>query len=83
MYVFPSIRPRHKDCSTLLGKIQEKRYQNNQNIQWIYAEARDDGININILTRNGAKTRDDIVRQDLAQHQWVKKNAEQQKQFDA
>jgi hypothetical protein len=31
----------------------------------------------------GAKTGNDTVRQELAQHQWVKKNAEPNKQFDA
>jgi hypothetical protein len=30
----------------------------------------------------GSKTRDDIVRQDPTQHQWMKKNVEPQKQFD-
>jgi hypothetical protein len=72
-----------EDCPTLLGKIQEKRNQNNQNVQWISAEARDDGRNINIVTQGGAKTGTDAVRQDPTQHQWVKKNTEPQKQFDA
>jgi hypothetical protein len=31
----------------------------------------------------GAKTGDDAIRQDRAQHQWVKKNDEPHKQFDA
>jgi hypothetical protein len=31
-----------EECLTLLIKIQEKRNQNNQNVQWISAEARDD-----------------------------------------
>jgi hypothetical protein len=66
-----------------LGKIQEKRNQNNQNVQWIFAEARDDGGNINIVTRRGAKTGDDVVRQDPTQHQWVKNNVEPHKKFDA
>jgi hypothetical protein len=61
---------------TLLGKIQEKRNQKNKDVQWIDAEARDDGRNINTVTHGGAKTRDDIVRKDPTQHQWVKKNAE-------
>jgi hypothetical protein len=72
-----------KDYPTLLGKIQEKRNQNNQNVQWIYAKARDDGRNINIVTLGGAKTGADAVQQNPAQHQWVKKNTEPQKQFDA
>jgi hypothetical protein len=68
-----------KDCPTLLGKIQEKRNQNNQNVQWISVEARDDGRNIKIAMRGGYKTIDDVVRPDLAQYQWVKKNAEPEK----
>jgi hypothetical protein len=52
-----------EDCPTLLGKIQEKRNQNNQNVQWISVEARDDGRNINIVTRGGAKTGTDAVSQ--------------------
>jgi hypothetical protein len=64
------------------GENSRKRNQNNQNVQWISAEARDDGRNINIVTRGGAKTGDDVVRQDPTQHQWVKKNIESQKQFD-
>jgi hypothetical protein len=39
-----------KDYTKLLGKIQEKRNQNNQNVQWISSELRDDGRNINIVT---------------------------------
>jgi hypothetical protein len=66
-----------------LGKIQEKRNQNNQNVQWISVEARDDKRNINIVTQGGAKTRNDAIRQDPSQHQWVKKNVEPKKQFDA
>jgi len=38
-----------EECPTLLGKIQEKRNQNNQNVQWISAEAKDDGRNINMF----------------------------------
>jgi hypothetical protein len=72
-----------EDCPTLLRKIQEKINKNNQNVQWIYEEVRDDGRNINIVTHGGAKTGDDTVRQDPTQHQWVKKNDEPQKQFDA
>jgi hypothetical protein len=72
-----------EECPTLLGKIQEKRNQNNQNVQWISAEARDEGRNINIVTCGGAKTGNDAVRQEPVQHQWVKKNVEPRKQFDA
>jgi len=36
----------------------------------------DDGRNINIVMHVGAKIGNDIVRQDPAQHQWVKKNVE-------
>jgi hypothetical protein len=46
-----------EDCLTLLTKIQEKRNQNNKNVQWIVVENREeDGKNINIVTRGGAKT---------------------------
>jgi hypothetical protein len=72
-----------KEFPTLLGKIQEKRNQNNQNVQWISVEARDEGRNINIVTWGGAKIGNDVVRQDPTQHQWVKKNVELKKQFDA
>jgi hypothetical protein len=51
-----------EEFPTLLGKIQEKRNQNNQNVQWIYAKARDDGRNINIVMRVGAKTGPDAER---------------------
>jgi hypothetical protein len=71
-----------EDYPTLLGKIQEKRNQNNQNVQWISTESRDDGRNINIVTRGGAKTRTNAAKQDPTQHQWVKKNIDPQKQFD-
>jgi hypothetical protein len=65
-----------EECPTLLGKIQEKWNQNNQNVQWISTEAREDGRNINIVMHGGAKTGDDAVKQDPVQHQWVKKNIE-------
>ena len=63
-----------EDCLTLLGKIQEKRNQNNQNVQWISVEDKDDGRNIIIVTLKGAKIGIDAVSRDLDQHQWVKKN---------
>jgi hypothetical protein len=66
-----------------LGKIQEKRNHKNHNVQWISIEAMDDGININIVTCGGSKTELDAVIQDPRQHQWVKKNIETQKKFDA
>jgi hypothetical protein len=72
-----------EECPTLLVKIQEKRNQNNQNVQWISAEARDEGRNINIVTRRGAKTGDDAAKQEPVQHQWIKKNTEPPKRFDA
>jgi hypothetical protein len=72
-----------KDYPTLLGKIQEKKNQNNQNVQWIYTEAGDDGKNINIVARGGSKTGFEVAKQDLSQHQWFKKNIEPQKKFDA
>jgi hypothetical protein len=40
-----------EDCSTLLKKIQKKRNQHNQYVQWIAIETReDDGKKINIVT---------------------------------
>jgi hypothetical protein len=72
-----------KECPMLLGKIQEKRNQNNQNVQWISVEARDEVRNVNIVMRGGAKTGSDEVRQEPVQHQWVKKNVEPKRQFDA
>jgi hypothetical protein len=53
-----------EESSTLLVKIQEKRNHNDQNVQWISAEARDEGQNINIVTRGGAKIGTDAVRQE-------------------
>jgi hypothetical protein len=50
MYVLSQQNHDTEYCLTLLGKIQDKRNQNNQNVQWISAEARDDGRNINIVT---------------------------------
>ena len=44
---------------------------------------RDEGININIVTWGGAKIGNDAVIQEPAQHQWVKKNVEPRKKFDA
>jgi hypothetical protein len=55
-----------KECLTLLVKIQKKRNQNNQNVQWISVEARDDRWNINIVTRGGTKTGNDVVQQEPA-----------------
>jgi hypothetical protein len=41
-----------------------------------------EGRNINIVTQRGAKTGDDVVQQEPAQNQWVKKNVEPRKEFD-
>jgi hypothetical protein len=71
-----------EDCLTLLGKIQEKGNQNNQNVQWISVEARDDGQIINIVTQGGTKTGNDAVRREPAQNQWIKKNTDPKKQFN-
>jgi hypothetical protein len=68
-----------EECPTLLVKIQEKRNQNNLNVQWISAKARDEVHNINIVTRGGDKIGNDAIRQEPVQHQWVKKNAEPRK----
>jgi hypothetical protein len=72
-----------EECLTLLVKIQEKRNQNNQNVQWISAEVREEGRNINIVMRGGTKTGNNVARQEPVQHQWVNKNAESRRQFDA
>jgi hypothetical protein len=71
-----------KECLILLGKIQEKRNQNNQNVQWISEEAMDEGRNINIVTWGGYKRGNDIVRQEPTQHQWVRKNDKPKKKFE-
>jgi hypothetical protein len=68
-----------EEYPTLLGKIQEKRNRKNHNVQWISVEMRDEGRNINIVTRGGAKIGNDAVRQETGQHQWVKKNFEPKK----
>ena len=39
--------------------------------------------NINIVMHGGAKIGYDAIRQDPKKHQWVKKNAEPHKPFDA
>jgi hypothetical protein len=45
-----------EDCPTLLIKVQDKRNQTNQNVQWIRVEKREeDGKKIIIVTRGGAK----------------------------
>jgi hypothetical protein len=72
-----------EECPTLLVKIQEKSNQNNQNVQWISSEARNEGWNINIVTHGGDKTGNDTAHQELVQNQWVKKNTEPRKKFDA
>jgi hypothetical protein len=51
-----------EECLKLLVKIQEKRNQNNQNVLWISSKARDEGRNINIVTRGGTKIGNDAVR---------------------
>jgi hypothetical protein len=50
-----------EECPTLLVNIHEKRNPNNQNVQWISVEARDEGRNINIATRGGDKMGDNTV----------------------
>jgi hypothetical protein len=50
-----------KEFSTLLGKIQEKRNHKNQNVQCISLEVRDEGRNINTVTRGRAKIGNDVV----------------------
>jgi hypothetical protein len=43
-----------KKILTILVNIEDKRNQNNQNAKWIVVENRDDGNNIDIITRGGA-----------------------------
>jgi hypothetical protein len=65
-------------------KIQDKRNQNNQNVQWIVVENREeDGKKINIVTRGGAKTGEDATKKDQDQYQWVRKNTMPEQKFDA
>jgi len=83
-YIYCSALDHNTDnCLTLLVNIQEKRNRNNQNVQWISFEARDEGWNINIVTNRGDKIGDDVVRQEIVQNQWVKKNTKPRKQFNA
>jgi hypothetical protein len=72
-----------EDYPTLLGNIQKKKNNNNQNVQWISTESRDYGRNINIVTRGGANIGTNATRQEPMQHQWVKNNTEPQKKFYA
>jgi len=55
-----------EDYPTLLVKLQDKRNQKNQNVQWIVVENKEeDGKNINIVvTRGGAKTRENVAKKD-------------------
>jgi hypothetical protein len=71
--------PDTEEFPTLFGKFQEKRDKNNQNVKWISMKSRDEGRNINIVMLGGAKTGNNVVRQDPTQHQWVKKNVELKK----
>jgi hypothetical protein len=73
-----------KDCLTLPVKINDKRNQNNQNVQWIVVENREeDGKKIHIVTRGGAKIGGDVSKKDQDQYQWVRKNTEHKQKFDA
>jgi hypothetical protein len=56
-----------EECPTLLVKIQKKSNQNNQNVQWISSEARNEGWNINIVTQ-GHETGNDTACQELVQN---------------
>jgi hypothetical protein len=54
-----------KEFLTLLIKIQDKKNQNNQNVQWIVVENKEeDGKKINIVTRGRAKTGEDAAKKD-------------------
>jgi hypothetical protein len=72
-----------QDCLTLMVNIQYKRYQNNQNVQWIYMEKKEeDGKNINIVTRGGEKKGIDAKNKDQYQCQWFMKNTKPEHKFD-
>jgi hypothetical protein len=65
-----------EECLILLVKIQDKRNQNNHNVQWIVVENKEeDGKNINIVTRDRAKIGEDAAKKDQDQYQWVRKNS--------
>jgi autotransporter adhesin len=72
-----------EDYPKLLIKIEDKRNQTNQNEQWIGVENREEeGKKINIVTRGGAKTREDAAKKDQYQHQWVRKNTVHEHMLD-
>jgi hypothetical protein len=56
LYVLLRVGSYIEECLTLLINIQKKMNQNNQNVQWISTEERDEGRNINIVMRGGDKT---------------------------
>jgi hypothetical protein len=47
-----------------------------------FIEARDEGWNINIVTRRGDKIGTDAIQKEPTQNQWVKKNTKPRKKFD-
>jgi hypothetical protein len=56
MYVLCATYHETEYCPTLLIKKQDKRNQNNQNMQWIGVEnGEEDDKKISIVTRGGAK----------------------------
>jgi hypothetical protein len=67
MYCHASVHDA-EECPTLLVKIQKKRNQNNQNVQWISGKARDEGRNINIVTHEGAKIGNHAAQQEPVQN---------------
>ena len=70
-------------CPILLTKIHDKRNQNNQNVQWIAIETREDeGKKINIVARGGTKIGEYAANQNQNQHQWVRKNTTPQQHLD-
>jgi hypothetical protein len=72
-----------KDCLTFSTKIQDKRNQNNQNVQSITVENREEvGNKIKIVTRGGSKTRKYATKKDQDKYQWVRKNTMPEKKFD-
>jgi hypothetical protein len=62
LYVLSCIGKQYRGMSDTTSKDPGKEESNNQNVQWILVEARDDGRNINIVTRGGTKIGSDAFQ---------------------
>jgi hypothetical protein len=52
-------------------------------VKWIGVEnEEEDSKNINIITRGGYKTGEDVTKKDLDQYQWARKNTMLEQKFD-